>query len=271
MSTNFCIEYIGQLEGEVATKVQEASELRQQNEQLREENNRLTDLTRMLLSSQAFSGFLQELSQSGLPANSGQASGQPAKQVRPQSQTASQSQPQPRHKDVSAHDASQQMHFQQPQIGMTLVPEVPVDLSTMQTSNGWMATVPTSDFQVYAVTDLPQGPVLDLESLRGKPTPSCNMARRTKDIPQLDQTNESLAPSVDKEEQAVDDSVVLDPDSFALYFTTPVKVTSELESTAPPKLVATLSADEQMAELNKMCAVLDESCARLATHIMHMQ
>ncbi|RAL59858.1 hypothetical protein DID88_000487 [Monilinia fructigena] len=55
-------EYISQLEGEIAIKVNENMDLKSQNRALMEENTRLSDLTRMLLSSPAFSGFLDTLS-----------------------------------------------------------------------------------------------------------------------------------------------------------------------------------------------------------------
>src|SRR5256885_6591869 len=109
--TNY-LEYIGQLEGEVAAKVQEANDLRVQNRQLMEENTRLSDLTRMLLSSQAFSGFLNELSQNGMPAPSTTA----ATASQPQSQTQSQAQPQPTKKDVNPHQATRQAQNQQTQV-----------------------------------------------------------------------------------------------------------------------------------------------------------
>src|SRR5438874_1734309 len=62
------IEYISQLEGEVAAKTTEANDLQIQNRALMEENARLTDLTRMLLSSPHFSSFLGDISVNGLPA-----------------------------------------------------------------------------------------------------------------------------------------------------------------------------------------------------------
>ena len=55
-------EYIGQLEAEINGKVMENNELAKQNRALLDENTRLTDLTRMLLSSPSFSNFLNNLS-----------------------------------------------------------------------------------------------------------------------------------------------------------------------------------------------------------------
>ncbi|KAI0182076.1 hypothetical protein GGR52DRAFT_568280 [Hypoxylon sp. FL1284] len=55
-------EYIGQLETEIANRVSEAADLRAANRALVEENRRLSNLTRTLLSSQSFSTFLDDLS-----------------------------------------------------------------------------------------------------------------------------------------------------------------------------------------------------------------
>ncbi|KPI43866.1 uncharacterized protein AB675_6279 [Cyphellophora attinorum] len=158
-------EYIGQLEGEVASKVDEASALRTENQQLREENNRLTELTRMLLSSQAFSGFLQELSQSGGSAPQVQQPTQQRPTTTPVERTHSQTQ----RKDVNPHDAARKMSTsqQQPMIGMALMPEVNFDSSLFDTSS-WTPAVQHNDFQVFAVTELPEPPVIDFNECSEK-------------------------------------------------------------------------------------------------------
>src|SRR5882672_1378664 len=117
-----------------------------------EENTRLTDLTRMLLSSQAFSGFLSELSTSGLPAPTSATT-----------QTSNQPRPQPTRKDVNPHQAARQMHAQQPQIGMALLSESAVNFSVLDTpANSWNTGISSNDFQVFALTELPRGPAIDL-------------------------------------------------------------------------------------------------------------
>jgi hypothetical protein len=258
-------EYIGQLEGEVATKVQEANDLRVQNQQLREENNRLTDLTRMLLSSQAFSGFLQELSQSGLPPPNLQKNMQQPKPV----QTQPQSQPQPMKKDVSSNAASQQ-----PQIGMALIPETPVDFSVLQPSNGWMNVLPTNDYHVYAVTELPTPPMLDLESLSGKTSSTKGSSKASKEVPRLPELPPPMVTSTPVEVSKVDESVTLDPDSFALYFNSSdsdIHCSSEGEYSTLAEEYANISEEECMANLKKMCGDLDDSCVKLAKFTSHME
>jgi hypothetical protein len=248
------------LEGEVAVKVQEATDLRNQNQQLREENTRLTDLTRMLLSSQAFSGFLQELSHSGIPAPNVLSE---SKQLK-----STQSQPQTVQKDAAGHNATHQTHIQQPQIGMALIPETPMDFSAFQPSNAWMTALPTNDFQVYSVSELPEAPVLDLEALSGKSNPAFSTSKSVKDAPRLTQTTRPSMEADDKTQTIqVDESVALDRDVFALYFDSSSAYGCEESCTIDDSsLLAkeeTLSDEVKLDRLKKMCSELDEACNRL--------
>ncbi|KAL6253229.1 hypothetical protein RBB50_000952 [Rhinocladiella similis] len=257
-------EYIGQLEGEVAAKAQEANELRTQNQQLREENTRLTDLTRMLLSPQAFSGFLQELSQSGLPAPNTQIDAQKQKP----GQSQSQSQPQPMQKDVATHSNTQQMHPQQPQIGMALIPETPLDFAAFQPSNAWMTALPTNDFQVFAVTELPQAPVLDVEALSSKSSSISSVLKPAKTIPKIPETPRTVEHEAEQPNPTqVDDSVVLDCEAFALYFDASVPACIEPSATIDLTAVSaddSVTDEENLDRLKRMCSVLDAACSRLA-------
>lgn len=168
------IEYIGQLEGELAAKTSEADELRAKNEELAAENTRLTDLTRMLLSSPAFSTFLNDLSGTGAPASMPEIS-------RPQSETpASRSQSVAPRKDANPtqttthSSASQNVNTH---VGMTMIPEEHTFQynAAESTNNGWtdsnMDLRGLYDAQVYAVTEVPRGPAVDSMSfamLHGK-------------------------------------------------------------------------------------------------------
>ena len=182
---NTSTEYIGSLEGDLQAKADETTALRTENRQLREENNRLTDLTRMLLSSQAFSGFLQELNQSGLPEHSRQ----PSRQERA-------SQPQPTRKDINPHEAGRQFQSQQPQIGMALVPEPSLDMSLFDTPS-WNPVVPSTDYHVFAVTEVPQGPVPDLTACSEKSEkPSILSAKIQKMVPALSEIPEKVQKAV---------------------------------------------------------------------------
>ncbi|KAI0843395.1 hypothetical protein F5Y06DRAFT_3051 [Hypoxylon sp. FL0890] len=146
-------EYITQLESEIANKVTENGDLRAQNRALMEENRRLSDLTRMLLSSPSFSNFLDHLSSnpSALP-----------QQQQPQPE---QRQPEPRQvpKDINPFVAGQQNHQQQ-QIGMVMIPEHTMDFSMLNINSDAFNYQP----QVFTILETPEIPVIDTEALAGK-------------------------------------------------------------------------------------------------------
>lgn len=56
-------EYIGQLESEIEEKEKEVAGLHNQHKELTEENRKLLDTTKKMLSSKAFKGFLAEANQ----------------------------------------------------------------------------------------------------------------------------------------------------------------------------------------------------------------
>ncbi|KAL1999619.1 hypothetical protein VTN02DRAFT_4264 [Thermoascus thermophilus] len=137
-----------------------------QNRALFEENARLTDLTRMLLSSPHFSSFLNDLTVNGLPP-----------QLQPQPQPHTQQQPvvsQPpmqhnTHKDVNPNRVAQDFQMQQsPQVGMVMVP----DPSAMDMpGGGWNSGIDmnfTTNAPVFAVLEVPEGPAIDTGLLSGK-------------------------------------------------------------------------------------------------------
>ena len=138
--------------------------MRSKNEELVAENTRLTDLTRMLLSSPAFSTFLNDLSSSGAPASMPEVSGL-------QSQTSiSRSQSTAPCKDINPNRPSSNPAASQnanTHVGMTMIPEENSFQynAAESVNNGW--TGGNTDFrglydaQVYAVTEVPQGPAVD--------------------------------------------------------------------------------------------------------------
>ncbi len=222
----------------------------------------------MLLSSQAFSGFLQELSQSGLPPPNFQKSLQ---QQKLQGQTQSQSQP--LKKDVSTKAATQKMQSQHSQIGMALIPDTPVDYSLLQPSNGWMNALPTNDFQVYAVTDIPAPPVLDLEALSGKPTWSKDTSKAFKQSPRLPELPAYLSTLSPAEPTKADDSIDLDQDAFALYFASSTNDVDQNSKTADCDDTNgyQLSDEKELAALEQLCSDLEDSCEKLAEYTSHME
>ncbi|KAF9728380.1 metallo-beta-lactamase superfamily protein [Paraphaeosphaeria minitans] len=154
-------EYIGQLEGEIGAKTNECNDLRTQNRALMEENARSRAFIERLLRHQAFTPFLEELSRDeNLEAK-------PAMQTLSASTT-----PTP----APVRQNQQFAAMSRPQVGMTLVPETPLDMSMLNlNSNAWAMNSGSSSFnyqqpQVFAVTDLPAGPTnpLDMDVISGK-------------------------------------------------------------------------------------------------------
>lgn len=221
------IEYIGQLEGEVAAKANEANDLRVQNRALMEENQRLTDLTRMLLASPSFSTFLNDLSSNGLPAPSIEVPSRPVTQAPA---------PQPTRKDVNPNRAAQEMQNQQntSQVGMAMVPEQNLDFSMLDINvNGWNSGLDMTfnNAQVFAVTEVPEGPAIDTSVLSGKSesfsTPSSRDCKEQAPViermPVIEETDNETA-SVSSTDVDLDAS---DP-AFALFIDTqPAKQTTE--------------------------------------------
>jgi bZIP-type transcription factor MBZ1 len=150
-------EYITQLESEVAGKVNENSDLRAQNRSLMEENKRLSDLTRMLLSSPSFSNFLDNLSASAMTAPQPEA---PTKAEQPQQQ----SRQVPKDVNPAAYAAATQVQRQQ--IGMAMIPEQSMDFSMLSLEND-----STFNFQpqVFALLETPEMPAsIEANLLAGK-------------------------------------------------------------------------------------------------------
>lgn len=234
-----------------------------------EENTRLTDLTRMLLSSQAFSGFLQELSNSGVPNNA-----QPQQQ-QPRQVQQTQSQPQPKRKDVSSHEAARQIQNQNNhmQVGMTLIPETPLDMSIFDGAGSWNNVVPSNDFQVFSVTEMPEPPKLDMEAISGKSSECKSIPSSNKDLPMI-QSLPMMTP-VSK------DLPVITSASDDLYDYDTTVITTELELSAPLSITlakAAISSEilaahppQQQASssgtwstLDQLCEELDDTCQRLS-------
>lgn len=198
-------EYITQLEAEIATKVNENGELKTQNRALADENKRLQELTRMLLSSSSFSTFLEDLSTN--PAALPLAPQQIKIEESQQPQSSQQQRQLP--KDVNAFGAQPS----QQQIGMAMIPEQTMDFSMLSLDNNF-------NFQPQVfVVDTPEIPApIDTAALSGK---ACNLVDETfeseekMDAPVI----ERLAPlpeAVVSHVAPVDEEFESDPD-FALF------------------------------------------------------
>lgn len=249
-----------------------------------EENQRLTDLTRMLLSSPSFSGFLNELSVNGVaPANLA-APERPASQAPPAQQNT--------RKDVNPHRVAQELQQQSSaQIGMALVPEPTMDFSMLDTANtgNWNSGIDVSFPQVYAVTEVPQGPSVDSSILSGKNSDFTEyhpIAEQSKEVPSIERM-----PVQEAEPQAVttsDPDVELDESdpAYALFIDSPAPTqakTSEpfhdlfgavqLEKVFERFDLIIDDGSEDVvasARLERMCASLEGVSQRIASFTSHL-
>jgi len=114
----------------------------------------------MLLSSPAFSTFLNDLSGNG---NGLPAPGSATTPAHPTSSSIQQSQP--LRKDANPHQRQLQSQSQSgTQIGMTLVPDTSMDFSVFDpTSNAWGGNMDFgfNNAQVFSLTELPEGPPME--------------------------------------------------------------------------------------------------------------
>lgn len=177
-----------------------------------EENTRLSDLTRMLLSSPSFSGFLDTLSQNPAAAQTAQQVTQPRveQQQQPQRQAR---------KDVNPYAAQQQMQNHQ-QIGMTLIPEQTMDFSMLDLGqDGGFSYQP----QVYSVLSMPET-VIDTEMLSGKTSTFTPLASDDEkvELPTVERAPEvSVVEEPMKTVEVVDEEFDADP-TFALFASAPI-------------------------------------------------
>jgi hypothetical protein len=237
-----------------------------------EENTRLTDLTRMLLSSPSFSGFLDTLAQN--PA----AMHPPQQQQQAPTQQGENRQVR---KDVNPYTAQQQMQNQQ--IGVAMIPEQTMDFSMLDLNTDAFSYQP----QVFSVFGIPETSI-DSEVLSGKnsdPTYTLSSDDEKIELPIVERAPESAAGKVEvKEIETVDEEFDSDP-TFALFAAitaAPVpppskpsdfETVTELLAAIPAKqeqytlVVQSSTSDDEAAvalrKVNKICDVLERTTDRL--------
>lgn len=179
-----------------------------------DENKRLSDLTRMLLSSPSFSNFLDHLSvnPTTVPTVPIKTEHQQQQLQQPNQQQAS--------KDASPHNSQQS----QQQIGMAMIPEQNMDFSMLSLANNPYNFQP----QVFVV-DTPEAPTIDTSVLSGKTSnfvePLMEADEDKVEIPAIERpSNEDKPASV--ESLPVDEEFENDPE-FALYHSEPAKAVAE--------------------------------------------
>ena len=232
------------MEGEIASKAQDNDDLRTENDALRAENTRLTDLTRMLLSSPAFSTFLNELSANSAPSN--------------QTAPSTQQQQQQLRKDVNPH---QQMQLQQDdgaQVGMALMPETNMDFSSLAPANNWGVGMDYGfNAQVFSVTEIPEGPAVDLLSGKSQ-DPVTRFLSEAKDEAPSVEPMPSIAKAEEKAVRVVEECATVDEDvefdesdpAFALFADTPTTVSAPVTPESRYEIFGSIGLEKAVARFD---------------------
>ncbi|KAK2938308.1 hypothetical protein FoTM2_001526 [Fusarium oxysporum f. sp. vasinfectum] len=247
-------EYITQLETEIANKVSENGDLRAQNRALVDENKRLTDLTRMLLSSPSFSNFLDNLS-----------SNPTAVQQTPQLKVEPQPEQRQVPKDINPYNTQQSS---QHQIGMAMIPEQNMDFS-MLTLDGSFNFQP----QVFVV-DTPELPdAIDASVLSGKTSnfaePIFDSEEEKLEVPAIERPVEKPGVSEPVDAAPIDLEFESDPE-FALFHTEAATTTTEqpkefdTEGLSHVDIFGGVESEKVLARLELVDAGEEECIAALA-------
>jgi hypothetical protein len=244
-------EYITQLEAEIAIKVNENGELRTQNRALADENKRLTDLTRMLLSSPSFSNFLDHMSQNptAVPQQA-----VPIKVEAPQQEEQRQIP-----KDVNPYNGAQSQ-----QIGMAMIPEQNIDFSMLNLDNSAYNFQP----QVFMVDTIEMPTVIDASILSGKTDAvdevleTCN---NKIEVPMIE-TPVSTETITAVDTAPLDEEFENDP-NFALFHSQPITSTQSAETDDEmndSEIFGSLAPEKVMARLELVDASEEEATAAVA-------
>jgi hypothetical protein len=240
-----------------------------------DENTRLSDLTRMLLSSPSFSGFLDTLATNPAAAQTAQAVQQPQQQVEQQQQPQRQVR-----KDVNPYAAQQQMQH----IGMTMIPEQTMDFSMLDLNNDTFSYQP----QVFSVLSMPET-VIDSEVLSGK-APSFSSLTSDDEKVELPTVERMPVSETAKVELPVIDDEEFDADpTYALFASSPAAPTatkpaeldidslirnislkpSNYELTVVSEVSEAVS-DAAMKRVERLAADMDACVERLMGLTMHL-
>ena len=142
-----------------------------------------------------------------------------------------------------------------------------VDFSMMEsnTSNSWNNM---NSYQVCAVTEVPEGPAIDVNVLSGKTTTSVTPASvPSKDYPVIEPAPNFAQSVKQKYPTIVNEDVKLDEIKFGLFIDEKSSVTAILpaKTASTSSLVAKpLTAESSLNLLETMCSVLDATSERVS-------
>ena len=132
-------------------------------------------------------------------------------------------QQQPSQQPVPRKDVNTSQHLNNVQAGLAMIPESPYEFDNGESaSNGWASSTNLGfDQQVYAVSAIPEEPVIDVDSLRGKPIiePLSSYGSTKEDLPEIETMPElptKTQPLVPGEVPVIDDDIYFEESDPAL-------------------------------------------------------
>lgn len=213
----------------------------------------MSDLTRMLLSSEAFSGFFDNLTQSQNAPVIPQQQAQPKVEPRQQQMR----------KDINPY---------QPHMQMAIIPEQNIDFNMLELQNETYSYQP----QVFAVLEIPE-PQFEASVLSGKTTSSGIFASNLQKIeaPVIDRYPLHDDIVVETIEESEDEEFNNDP-AFTLFRTAtptaqcPLSIDLSTISNKLPISVtiidAKASVEAAMQRVDRLCSTLDTAMAMLESY-----
>jgi len=254
-----------------------------------QENTRYKVLAEKLLAHSAFHPFLEELSRD------------PALAETLSSVSNSASNSQQMLKDVNPYNGNQQFvppNNNETHVGMTLIPEMPVDLSSLNIgSNNWgipNSRGPMGQYmqpQIFAVTEVPEGPAepIDFSALSGKDNDDV-LSQFTEEeksaYPEIDEVAPKLQATIEDQssiDEAEEQQYEIDENDECMTLYAPFKSskkTTESSTDEHDNIFGTIVSEKALAHFDlitvseqdsqsfndhfeRMCARLEARCNRI--------
>jgi hypothetical protein len=181
-------EYIGQLEGEIALKTQEATNLRSENSRILQENERYRGLLETLLRHPAFTPFINDISANPAALDISQLQEKASQSVpapqQPQQQQQAPVQPQPQPIQEDAKPEFMNFDASQLQIPQQQTQVAPAQQQQQQQGNQriGLAMVPENDFSKLNINGLQQPMNFNYQSVNAFPITSMPMGPDPADL-----------------------------------------------------------------------------------------
>lgn len=152
---------------------------------------------------------------------------------------------------------------------MTLIPETPIDMSIFDGPGSWNNVIPSNDYHVFSVAELPEPPKLDMDVISGKSSDHKPIPSNKKDIPLIPSLPTSVSVSTPSTVVVKPTDDLYEDDSCPtaeFELPAPLSITLAKAAVSSEILAAhrTSSSTGTWSSLELLCEELDEMCERLS-------